>query len=175
MDRIKVQIYSESGNSLPDYSTELSAGFDIRADLTKINSKEDLIGNGCYSFRIDEDGNKEIELFTQGGRVLVKSGLFVAVPDGYEVQIRPRSGLALMHGITMANSPGTIDADYRGDIGLIVLNTDSVRSYVIKDGERLAQGVLNEVKQCAWETVENVEDLGKTDRGAGGYGHTGTK
>lgn len=175
MEEIKVQIYNTSNNKLPDYSTKLSAGFDIRADLSSINSYDDLLGNGCYKFSIDEDGNKQIELFTQGGRVLVKSGLFVAIPDGYELQIRPRSGLALNHGITMANSPGTIDSDYRGDIGLIVLNTDSVSSFIIKDGERLAQGVLNEVKQCSWETVQDVEDLGKTDRGAGGYGHTGTK
>ena len=168
-----VKIYNKGENDLPTYSTELSAGFDIRVDLSKINFLEDLMNNGHCSFTRDLDGTKIVTLFPNGGRVLLPTGLHVAIPDGYELQIRPRSGLSLKNGITVMNSPGTIDSDYRGEIGLIMINTDPIKSFEIKHGDRLAQGILNEVEQIVWEKVNSVEELGDTVRGQGGFGHTG--
>ncbi len=104
-------------------------------------------------------------------RVLVKTGLHIALPDGYEAQIRPRSGLALKHGITVLNTPGTIDADYRGEIMVLLINF-SDHPFTIEDGERIAQMIIARYEQAAFEVVEVLDE---TERGAGGYGHTGTK
>lgn len=106
-----------------------------------------------------------------GARALVKTGLFIALPEGYEAQVRPRSGLALKHGITVLNAPGTIDADYRGEVGVCLINL-SQEDFVIEDGERIAQMVIAKHEQG--EFIE-VEELDETERGAGGYGHTGVK
>lgn len=109
MEKRKVKVFNKSNNSLPDYSTEFSAGFDLRVDLSRVHKKEDLVGRLEYvSFEINEKGNKVVTLFP-GGRVLVPTGLHVEIPDGYELQIRPRSGLSIKHGIMVVNSPGTID------------------------------------------------------------------
>ena len=102
-------------------------------------------------------------------RCLVPTGLYIALPEGYEAQVRPRSGLALKKGITVLNSPGTIDADYRGEIGVILVNL-SAEEFVIEDGERIAQMVIAQYEQAEWEQVETLDD---TERGAGGFGHTG--
>jgi dUTP pyrophosphatase len=102
-------------------------------------------------------------------RCLVPTGLYIALPEGYEAQVRPRSGLALKKGITVLNSPGTIDADYRGEIGVILINL-SAEEFVIEDGERIAQMVIAQYEQAEWEQVETLDD---TERGAGGFGHTG--
>jgi dUTP pyrophosphatase len=140
-----VKIVNRSNNSLPEYSTEFSAGMDIRANLTE-------------PIRL-----KPLE------RVLVPTGLFIELPVGYEAQIRPRSGLALKKGITVLNSPGTIDADYRGEIGVILINL-SAEDFEIQHGERICQMVIARHEHIAWKTVEILEE---SARGAGGFGHTG--
>jgi len=144
---MKVNIINKSKHPLPEYKTKLSAGMDIRADLSETVVLQPL------------------------ERKLIPTGLFIELPEGYEAQMRPRSGLALNEGLGLLNSPGTIDADYRGEIGIIVVNlSNNVVS--IKDGDRIAQMVINKVEQAEW--VE-VEELTGTERGAGGFGHTGKK
>lgn len=144
---MKIKIVNKSKHKLPEYSTGLSAGMDLRANLD-----EEII-------------LKPLE------RRLIPTGLFIELPEGYEAQIRPRSGLAVKHGITVLNTPGTIDADYRGEIGVILVNLSSEK-FVVKDGERICQMVIARHEKAE---LEEVEILAKTDRGAGGFGHTGTK
>lgn len=142
---MKVKIINRSKNPLPEYSTALSAGMDLRANLEEpINLKP-------------------LE------RILVPTGLFIELPMGYEAQVRPRSGLALKKGITVLNSPGTIDADYRGEIGVILINLSS-EEFKIEHGERICQMVIAKHETIGWELVEILEE---TARGAGGFGHTG--
>lgn len=142
---MEVQVVNRSGHALPNYETELSAGMDLRAN-------------------IDED----IELKSLE-RVLVPTGLFIALPAGTEAQIRPRSGLAYKHGLTVLNSPGTIDADYRGEVKVLLVNL-SAEPFVIKNGERVAQMVVAKHERVEWS---EAEELDETVRGAGGFGHTG--
>ena len=142
---MKVKIINKSTNDLPSYSTVHSAGMDLRANLEK------------------EIVLKPLE------RVLVPTGLFIELPVGYEAQIRPRSGLALKKGITILNTPGTIDADYRGEIGVILINLSN-EDFVIQHGERICQMVVASHESVQWELAE---DLKETERGAGGFGHTG--
>ena len=144
---MKVQIINRSHHPLPQYATELSAGVDLRANI-----------------------ESPIELRPMERR-LVPTGLFMALPPGFEAQVRPRSGLAIKHGITVLNTPGTIDADYRGEV-CVILITLSDESLVISDGERIAQMVIARHEQAEWEPVEV---LSETERGAGGFGHSGTK
>ena len=144
---MKVQIINKSKHSLPQYATSSSAGMDLRANLDNPIVLQPL------------------------QRCLVPSGLYIALPEGFEAQIRPRSGLALKKGITLLNTPGTIDADYRGEIGVIVINL-SAEDFIIEDGERIAQMVIARYEQAEWQEVEVLED---TERGAGGFGHTGVK
>ena len=144
---MKVQIINRSHHPLPEYATELSAGVDLRANI-----------------------ESPIELRPMERR-LVPTGLFMALPPGFEAQVRPRSGLAIKHGITVLNTPGTIDADYRGEVCVILINL-SDESFVISDGERIAQMVIARHEQAEWEPVEV---LSETERGAGGFGHSGTK
>jgi dUTP pyrophosphatase len=140
-----LKIVNKSENPLPEYKTVLSAGMDIRA-----NNEKDVI-------------LKQLE------RALIPTGLFIELPKGYEAQIRPRSGLALKHGISLVNTPGTIDADYRGEIGVIIINL-SKEEFIVKKGERIAQMIIT--KHEIPEIVE-VKELNETDRGAGGFGSTG--
>ncbi len=147
MDRIKVKIINESGNALPAYETPSSAGMDVRAF-----TKEPIVVKPMQ-------------------RVLVPTGLRVQLPQGYEMQIRPRSGLALRHGITLANTPGTVDADYRGEIGIIVINL-SDQPFVINDGDRICQMVITQYSHVSWEQVERIDE---TVRGDGAFGHTGVE
>lgn len=142
-----VKIVNKSTNPLPGYSTELSAGMDIRA------------------FLADDIVLKPLQ------RVLVPTGLYIELPEGFEAQIRPRSGLALKYGITVLNTPGTIDADYRGEIGVILVNL-SQDEFVIKNGERICQMIISRHEKVSWNNVEILEE---TVRGAGGFGHTGKK
>ncbi|MDR1004084.1 MAG: dUTP diphosphatase [Prevotellaceae bacterium] len=142
---MNVQIVNHSKHPLPAYATELSAGMDLRANLSESITLEPL------------------------QRCLVPTGLYMALPPGYEAQVRPRSGLAIKRGITVLNSPGTIDADYRGEVCVILVNL-SQESFVIEDGERIAQMVIARHEQTVWQ---EVEVLGETARGAGGFGHTG--
>ena len=142
---MKVEIINKSKHQLPSYATSLSAGMDLRANL-----------------------DQPIELQPLQ-RVLVPTGLFLALPAGFEAQVRPRSGLAIKKGITVLNSPGTIDADYRGEVCVILVNLSN-EPFVIADGERIAQLVIARHEQVEWC---QVEVLGETERGAGGFGHTG--
>jgi dUTP pyrophosphatase len=142
---MKVKIVNKSSNELPEYSTEHAAGMDLRANLN-----EDVI-------------LKPLD------RKLIPTGLFIELPVGYEAQVRPRSGLALKKGITVLNSPGTIDADYRGEIMVILINLSS-ENFVIQHGERIAQMIFAAHETIKWE---RVEILGETSRGEGGFGHTG--
>lgn len=144
---MKVKIVNKSSNPLPVYSTELSAGMDLRAFVS-----EDIV-------------LKPLQ------RVLVPTGLFIELPDGFEAQIRPRSGLAIKHGISVLNTPGTIDADYRGEICVILINL-SQDDFVIKNGERICQMIISKHETVGWDEVEILEE---TVRGAGGFGHTGKK
>lgn len=144
---MKVQIINKSHHALPAYATGLSAGMDLRANITEAIVLKPL------------------------QRCLVPTGLSIALPEGYEAQVRPRSGLALKKGITVLNSPGTIDADYRGEIGVILVNLSDTE-FVIEDGERIAQMVVARYEQVEWEAVET---LSETERGEGGFGHSGRK
>ncbi len=147
MDIAKVKIINKSKHALPAYSTESSAGMDVRANLSEPITLNPL------------------------QRILVPTGLFIELPQGYECQLRPRSGLALKHGITLVNTPGTIDADYRGEIGVILINLSDA-PFVINDGERICQMVINRYTVAEWIEVEQLDE---TERGAGGFGHTGVK
>ena len=142
-----VKVINKSNNKLPEYATSMSAGFDLRANL------------------------EESVTLKAGDRMLIGTGLFIALEPGYEAQVRPRSGLALKKGITVLNAPGTVDADYRGEIGVILYNA-SKEDFVIEPGERIAQMVIAKYEQISWEQVEVLDE---TERGIGGYGHTGVK
>ena len=142
---MQVKIINTSRHALPAYATEAAAGMDLRANLSEPVTLKPL------------------------ERRLIPTGLFIELPVGYEAQIRPRSGLALKHGITVLNSPGTIDADYRGEIGVILVNL-STTDVVVADGERICQMVIARHEQAEW--VE-VTELAASERGAGGFGHTG--
>ena len=142
---MKIEIVNKSHHPLPEYATPLSAGMDIRANLS-----EPVVLNPLE-------------------RKLIPTGLFIALPEGYEAQMRPRSGLAIKHGITLLNTPGTIDADYRGEIGVILVNLSN-EPFTVQDGERICQMVIATHAHVAWEPVELLDE---TERGAGGFGHTG--
>ncbi|MBE6205933.1 MAG: dUTP diphosphatase [Rikenellaceae bacterium] len=144
---MKVKVVNHSRFSLPEYQTPLSAGMDLRANIKESISLEPL------------------------QRALVPTGLYVELPAGYEMQIRPRSGLAAKQGITVLNAPGTIDADYRGEIKVILVNL-SPDTVIINDGERVAQAVVARCEQVEWESVD---ELSSTERGEGGFGSTGKK
>lgn len=144
---MKVEIVNKSKHELPKYATASSAGMDIRANI-----EQPIV-------------LKPLE------RCLVPTGLHIALPEGYEAQIRPRSGLALKKGLTVLNSPGTIDVDFRGEIGVILINLSS-EDFTINDGERIAQMVIAHYEQAEWEPVETLDD---TERGTGGFGHSGVK
>lgn len=145
MDTVQIKIVNHSSNALPDYATSGSSGMDVRANL---------------------DFPKVLQPLE---RTLIPTGLFMEIPMGYEVQVRPRSGLAIKQGITCLNTPGTIDADYRGEIKVILINL-SAEEQVIQHGDRIAQLVVQKVEQAVWKPVETLE---ATARNAGGFGHTG--
>ena len=144
---MQIPIINRSHHALPQYATPLSAGLDLRANLD-----EPLVVQPMQ-------------------RVLVPTGLFMALPAGVEAQVRPRSGLAIKHGLTVLNSPGTIDADYRGEICVILINL-STEAFTINDGERIAQMVIAHHEQAEWQLTDTLDE---TERGAGGFGHSGRK
>ena len=144
---MEIRIRNRSHHALPSYATEQSAGMDLRANIEEPITLKPM------------------------QRALIKTGLFMALPSGFEAQVRPRSGLALKHGITVLNTPGTIDADYRGEIGVVLINLGD-KDFVVNDGERIAQMVIARHETAIIREVEVLED---TERGAGGYGHTGIK
>lgn len=144
---MKVKIVNRSKHDIPSYATSQSAGMDLRANL------------------------EESVVLNPGDRTLVKTGLYLELPAGFEAQVRPRSGLAFKHGITVLNSPGTIDADYRGEVGVLLINHGS-EPFEIVDGERVAQLVIAKYEHISWDEVTELEE---SDRGAGGFGSTGVK
>ena len=144
---IEIKVINKGHQPLPEYATEQSAGMDLRANL-----------------------EAPVELHPLQRR-LIPTGLHIALPQGYEAQVRPRSGLALKRGITVLNSPGTIDADYRGEVGVVLVNL-SDETFIVNDGERIAQMVI---ARCEQAVLKSVEVLNATERGEGGYGHTGVK
>ena len=144
---MNIKIVNKSQHDSPAYATSQSAGLDLRANLTEPITLKPL------------------------GRILIKTGLFIELPEGYEAQVRPRSGLAYKKGVTVLNSPGTIDADYRGEIGVILINL-SEEEFIIENGERVAQMVIARHEQASWIETETLE---ASERGAGGFGSTGVK
>lgn len=164
---IKVPVVNESCNELPKYATTGAAGFDFRADVSKV--KEKFTWNCVLSYK--EDGTINKVIVCPGGRALIPTGLHMSIPEGYMLAVVTRSGLGLKNGITMANSYGVIDADYRGDIGLIIQN-NGFEPFAIVTGDRVGQGLLYKVEQAEFELVN---ELTETERGEGGYGHSGTK
>ena len=144
---MKIRIVSESKHQLPAYSTTSSAGMDLRANIKEAVSLKAL------------------------ERVLIPTGLYIELPVGYEAQIRPRSGLALKKGLTVLNTPGTIDADYRGEIGVILINLSN-EEVIIEEGERVCQMIISRHESIEWNKVDSLE---VTERGSGGFGHTGTE
>ena len=145
MNMIQIPIVNKSRHALPEYATEQSAGMDLRANIDAPVTLEPL------------------------QRALIPTGLFMALPKGYEAQVRPRSGLAIKHGIGVLNAPGTIDADYRGEIKVILVNL-SAEPFTINDGDRIAQMVIARHETIAWQPAM---ELSETERGAGGFGHSG--
>ena len=144
---IAVKVVNRSKNALPAYSTPGSAGMDLRASLS------------------------EPVVLAPMQRALIPTGLYIALPEGFECQIRPRSGLALNHGVTVLNTPGTIDSDYRGEVRVILVNLSDT-PFVVNDGERICQMVVARHERVDWQVVESLDD---TERGAGGFGHTGVE
>ncbi|MDR1516575.1 MAG: dUTP diphosphatase [Dysgonamonadaceae bacterium] len=144
---MKVKIVNQSKHPLPEYATPYSAGMDLRANIDAPVTLKPL------------------------QRALIPTGIHIQLPEGYEAQIRPRSGLAIKHGISLVNTPGTIDADYRGEIRVIMVNL-SAEDFVVNDGERICQMVIAQHSHAEWE---EVGELDETERGAGGFGHTGKK
>ncbi|MEO7961366.1 MAG: dUTP diphosphatase [Ginsengibacter sp.] len=146
MQKLEIRIINHSRNSLPEYATSGSAGLDLKANI------EDAI------------------ILKPLERRLIPTGIFIELPKGYEAQVRPRSGLAIRHGITCLNSPGTVDSDYRGELKVILINL-SDEDFVINNGERIAQVVISRFERVKWIAVAELEN---SDRGTGGFGHTGT-
>lgn len=144
---IQINVVNRGHQPLPQYATAQSAGMDLRANL------------------------ETPVVLKPMQRALIPTGLYIALPEGFEAQVRPRSGLALKRGITVLNAPGTIDADYRGEVGVVLINL-SGEDFIVNDGERIAQMVIARHEQAAFNEVEVLDD---TERGAGGYGHTGVK
>lgn len=160
---INIPVINKSSNELPKYAHKGDAGFDLRANVEEIE-------NNNYLFNAIRFNATTI-ILNPGGRVLIPTGLYMAIPEGYELQIRPRSGLALKYGITVVNTPGTIDAVYRGNIGVILKN-DGTEPFIIEQGDRIAQGVLNKVEEA---NLIEAESLDETDRSDSGYGKSGVK
>jgi len=144
---MKVKVINKSKHELPAYATIQSAGMDLRANLDEPVTLHPL------------------------ERRLIPTGIYIGLPIGYEAQVRPRSGLALKHGITVCNTPGTVDADYRGEIGVVLINLSN-EDFVVNDGERIAQMVIAKHERAEWDVVDVLDE---TERGMGGYGHTGVK
>lgn len=160
---INIPVINKSNNELPKYAHKGDAGFDLRANIEEIE-------NSNYLFNTIKFSNTTI-IINPGGRALIPTGLYMAIPEGYELQIRPRSGLALKHGITVLNTPGTIDAVYRGNIGVILIN-HGTEPFIVEHGDRIAQGVLNKVEEA---NLIEVDSLDETDRADSGYGKSGVK
>jgi len=146
---MKIKIVNKSNNEIPSYATEHSAGMDLRAYLP----------------------DQEYLILSPGHRYMIHTGLYIELPEGYEAQVRPRSGLAIKNGITVINTPGTVDADYRGEVCVLIIN-HGTETFIVYNGDRIAQMIINKYEKAEWEIVE---DLSETERGSGGFNSTGTK
>ena len=168
---MKVNVVTISPNPLPQYETPKSAGMDIRADFSRVTPESPIKAWGNVEIIFaGEHHTKTLLRLDPGARALIPTGLFSAIPEGYEIQLRPRSGLAIKKGLNLINCIGTIDADYRQEWGVPVVN-QGLETIWIEDGERICQAVLNKVEQIEWVQVESLDE---TER-AGGFGSTGTK
>ena len=163
---MKVQVIKATMNELPTYGTPESAGCDLRADLWNIHEKFLFDASVVRT----AEGTVDYISINPGGRALIPTGLHIALPVGYEAQVRPRSGLALKHGISVVNTPGTIDADYRGDVGVVLIN-HGFEPFEVRQGDRIAQLVIAKHEQAEFIEVEVLDD---TNRGEGGFGSTGS-
>lgn len=168
---MQVNVINISKNILPQYETQKSAGMDIRADFSRVSSQNPIkiYGDGEIIYA-GENHPKTLLRIEPGSRALVPTGLFTAIPEGYEVQIRPRSGLAIKKGLNVINCVGTIDADYRNEWGVPVTN-QGFETIWIEDGERICQAILNKVDRIEWNEVESLDETNRK----GGFGSTGTK
>lgn len=167
-----VKVINLSKNALPKYETDNAAGLDVRADLSRMSVQNlpKLFGD-CELIFAGEGHPKAMVRLGPGSRMLVPTGLRIKIPTGYEVQVRPRSGLALKKGITVLNTPGTIDSDFTGEVGVILIN-HGTESFWFEDGERIAQLVLNKIEHINWQ---EVKELDSTSRNPEGFGTTGIK
>lgn len=164
--KMQVQVIRNTLNQLPKYETPESAGCDLRAELNLINEK--FLFNAEAFYTLD---NVATELIIYpGGRALIPTGIKMALPVGFEAQVRPRSGLALKYGITVLNTPGTIDSDYRGDVGVVLIN-HGTEPFVVNQGDRIAQLVITQITQVQFVPVDELQE---TNRGTGGFGSTGS-
>lgn len=159
---INIPVVNKSSNELPAYAHRSDAGFDLRANINEITSDK---------FLFNSEKTEDSVIINVGGRALIPTGLYMAIPEGYELQVRPRSGLALKYGISVLNTPGTIDAGYVGNIGVVLINHGD-KPFAVYQGDRIAQAVLNQIVQATFTEVNNLED---TDRGEGGFNSTGVK
>jgi len=165
---VKIKIYNESNNPEPAYHQDGDTGCDVQASMS--HTKEKYEAGLGQDWRYDEATNTAI--ISPGGRALIGTGLFCEIPYGYGIAVRPRSGTALKSGITVCNSPGTIDSGYRNEIGVILINHSS-EDFVVAEGDRIAQFVMEKAIKIAWDNVGSKEDLQSSDRGQGGFGSTG--
>lgn len=168
---MKVKAINISNNNLPSYMTPQSAGMDIRADFSRVTPENPvkIYGDGEIIFK-GELHNVTMLRLEPGSRALIPTGLFTKIPEGYEVQLRPRSGLAIKKGLTLINSIGTIDSDYTSEWGILVVNL-GLETIWIENGERICQAILNKVEHIEWDTVDKLEETQRK----GGFGHTGTR
>lgn len=167
---MKVQVINKSNNQLPQYETKASAGLDIRADFSRVSPENPIkvFGDAEIIFA-GENHNVTMLRLEPGSRALIPTGIFTAIPEGYEIQLRPRSGLAIKKGLNLINCVGTIDADYRAEWGIPVVN-QGLETIWIEDGERICQAVLNKFEQISWEEVKSLDETSRK----GGFGSTGT-
>lgn len=171
---MKVQIYNNSNNKCPEYQNNGDAGCDVRADFSRVSPDNPIKVFGGGEIIFAGDGHPITMLRLEpGSRALIPTGIHTSIPEGYEIQVRPRSGWALKKGLTIINTPGTVDQNYRAEIGVILINL-GLEDVWIEDGERIAQFVLNKVEHIDWEPVKSITDLSGEDRG-GGFGSTNTK
>lgn len=168
MKSLKIKIFNESNNPNPSYAKEGDTGCDVYASMlhTKKNYETKLGADWQY------DESTDTATIHPGGRALIGTGLFCEIPVGFGIVTRPRSGLALNKGITVGNTPGTIDAGYRNEIGIILIN-HSDQDFVVAEGDRIAQFVIEEVIRADWASVDSRDDLSSSERGQGGFGSTG--
>ena len=174
MKTVKVQVYNVSKNPLPKYESEWAAGADVRVDFSRITPENypKIKGDGEIIFAGEKHPKALIRLAPMS-RAILPTGLYLGIPEGWEVQLRPRSGLSYKAGLTNANATGTIDADYKDEVGIIAINLGQEDIW-IEDGERCGQFVLKEAPQIEWEPVKSREELQGKNRG-GGFGHTNSK